>query len=78
MTSAASIERLRRRLTSGKEYCETVLNYRRDGSPFMNLLMCAPLLDSRGATRYMIGAQIDVSGLAKDCAGLDALQTLIN
>ena len=47
---------------------------RRDGSPFMNLLMMAPLLDSRGNMRYFIGAQVDVSGLAKDCTGLDALQ----
>ncbi|KAK0652907.1 hypothetical protein B0T16DRAFT_107383 [Cercophora newfieldiana] len=78
MTNATSIERLRRNLASGKEYCETILNYRRDGSPFMNLLMCAPLLDSRGTTCYMIGAQIDVSGLAKDCAGLDSLHTLVD
>ena len=35
-------------LASGTEICETILNYRRDGSPFMNLLMLAPLLDSRG------------------------------
>ncbi|KAK0619308.1 hypothetical protein B0T14DRAFT_584760 [Immersiella caudata] len=78
MTSATSTERLRRNLSSGKEYCETILNYRRDGSPFMNLLMCAPLVDSRGTTRYMIGAQIDVSGLAKDCAGLDSLRNLLD
>jgi hypothetical protein len=43
----------------------------------MGLLMCAPLLDSRGTTRYLIGAQIDVSGLTKDCAGLDSLHALI-
>lgn len=44
----------------------------------MNLLMCAPLLDSRGNTRYMIGAQVDVSGLVKDCAGLESLRRLVN
>jgi hypothetical protein len=47
---------------------------RRDGSPFMNLLMMAPLLDSRGNLRYFIGAQVDVSGLVKDAVGLDAYQ----
>ncbi|KAK3327673.1 hypothetical protein B0T19DRAFT_170270 [Cercophora scortea] len=77
-TSRSSVERLRKNLAAGNEHCEAILNYRRDGSPFMNLLMCAPLLDSRGVTRYMIGAQVDVSGLAKDCAGLESLRRLIN
>lgn len=50
---------------------------RRDGSPFMNLLMIAPLCDSRGRIRYHIGAQVDVSGLAKDCTDLESLQKLV-
>jgi hypothetical protein len=40
----------------------------------MNLLMMAPLLDSRGNLRYFIGAQVDVSGLVKDATDLDAFQ----
>jgi hypothetical protein len=40
----------------------------------MNLLMTAPLLDSRGTLRYFIGAQIDVSGLVKDGTDLEAFQ----
>lgn len=50
---------------------------RRDGSPFMNMLMVAPLLDSRGKCRYFIGAQVDVSGLCKDCTDLQGLQRLL-
>ncbi|TGO82610.1 hypothetical protein BPOR_0792g00020 [Botrytis porri] len=50
---------------------------RRDGSPFMNLLMCAPLCDSRGTIRYFIGAQVDISGLVKECAELESLQRLV-
>lgn len=42
----------------------------------MNLLMIAPLFDSRGNTRYFIGAQVDVSGLAKECTDLEALQAM--
>jgi len=38
----------------------------------MNLLMTAPLLDSRGNIRYFIGAQIDISGLVKDGTDLEA------
>lgn len=43
----------------------------------MNLLMMAPLLDSRGNLRYFIGAQIDVSGLVKDGTDLDAFQRML-
>lgn len=40
----------------------------------MNLLMCTPLMDSKGNVRYFLGAQVDVSGLAKECAGLEYLK----
>lgn len=43
----------------------------------MNLLMMAPLLDSRGNLRYFIGAQVDVSGLVKDSSDLDAFQRML-
>ena len=39
--------------------------------------MIAPLYDSRGAVRYFLGAQVDVSGLAKDCVGLESLRRLV-
>jgi hypothetical protein len=43
----------------------------------MNLLMIAPLCDSRGTIRYFIGAQVDVSGLVKECSGLESLKRLV-
>lgn len=54
------------------------VNSRRDGSPFVNLLMIAPLADSRGVIRYHIGAQVDVSGLVKDCSEMESLQALLD
>jgi hypothetical protein len=44
----------------------------------MNLLMTAPLCDSRGTIRYFIGAQVDVSGLVKDCVDLESLRRLVD
>jgi hypothetical protein len=44
----------------------------------MNLLMCAPLCDSRGTIRYFIGAQVDVSGLVKECSDMESLRRLVN
>ena len=40
--------------------------------------MLAPLLDSRGNLRYYIGAQVDVSGLVKDCTDLDAFKHYVD
>ncbi|KAI2463982.1 hypothetical protein F4781DRAFT_436850 [Annulohypoxylon bovei var. microspora] len=76
-TNRTSANRLRERLETGKEHCEAILNYRRDGSPFMNLLMVAPLFDNLGAVRYNIGCQVDVSGLVKECADLEALRQVV-
>ncbi|XXH00408.1 N-alpha-acetyltransferase 20 [Hypoxylon texense] len=76
-TNASSVRRIKEHLEAGKEHCETFLSYRRDGSPFMNLLMVAPLFDSQGVVRYHLGAQIDVSGLAKECVGLESLRRLV-
>ena len=39
--------------------------------------MIAPLSDSRGIVRYHIGAQVDVSGLVKDCSEMESLQRLL-
>jgi hypothetical protein len=38
--------------------------------------MMAPLCDSRGKIRYFIGAQVDVSGLVKECYDLESLKRL--
>ena len=43
----------------------------------MNLLTLAPLCDSRGKIRYFIGAQVDVSGLVKDCTDLESLERMV-
>ncbi|KAH7402721.1 hypothetical protein BKA66DRAFT_404020 [Pyrenochaeta sp. MPI-SDFR-AT-0127] len=77
-TNRNSTARFRAAAQEGKDHSEVFLNYRRDGSPFMNLLMMAPLLDSRGNLRYFIGAQIDVSGLVKDSTDLDAFQRMLD
>jgi len=39
---------------------------RRDGTLFINLLMCAPLYDDKGHVHYFIGTQVDVTGLVLD------------
>lgn len=71
-TQRGSVARLRENLESGKRACEAFLNYRRDGRPFINLLMIAPLHDDKGNVKYHIGAQVDVTGLVEKGKGLDS------
>jgi len=37
-----------------------ILNYRRDGSPFRNGVMIAPLFNSDGELHYFLGSQVDL------------------
>ncbi|KIW23171.1 uncharacterized protein PV07_11391 [Cladophialophora immunda] len=78
MTNPHSLRRIRDALKAGRQHQEVLLNYRRDGSAFVNLFMMAPLSDSRGVVRYHIGAQVDVSGLVKDCAEMESLRKLLD
>ncbi|KAJ5684528.1 uncharacterized protein N7477_000873 [Penicillium maclennaniae] len=72
-TNPNSVRRLREAIKECRHHSELFLNYRRDGSPFMNLLQCSPLCDSKGRVKYFIGAQIDVSGLALEGAQMESL-----
>ncbi|MCJ1245055.1 hypothetical protein MMC30_002256 [Trapelia coarctata] len=76
-TDRPTIARIKATIENGQEICETVLNYRRDGSPFLNLLMIAPLFDNRGSVRYFIGAQVDVTRLVEDGRGIDSFERLL-
>ncbi|KAF2155958.1 hypothetical protein K461DRAFT_275011 [Myriangium duriaei CBS 260.36] len=76
-TNKDSVRRIAEACRAGKEHSEVFLNYRRDGQPFMNLLMIAPLHDSQGVVRYFIGAQVDVSGLVKDSTDLEGMRRLV-
>ncbi|KAF2207239.1 hypothetical protein CERZMDRAFT_28687, partial [Cercospora zeae-maydis SCOH1-5] len=65
-TSKYSVRRMAIACAEGKDHVELLVNYRRDGSPFLNLVMIAPLFDNQGNVRYWLGAQVDVSGLLRD------------
>jgi PAS domain S-box-containing protein len=77
-TQHHSVRRLRQAVGSGQELSEALLNYRRDGRPFMNVLMIAPLHDNKGNVKYHIGAQIDVSGLIEGGKGLDTFERYLS
>lgn len=55
-TDRDTVDRIRMSVETGTESAYCLLNYRRDGTPFHNLLMLAPLQGPKGGT-YMIGCQ---------------------
>ncbi|TVY13169.1 Phototropin-2 [Lachnellula arida] len=77
-TEQHSVRRLRQATDEGQELSEALLNYRRDGSPFINLLMIAPLHDDKGRVKYYIGAQVDVSGLVEGGKGLESFEQYLS
>ncbi|KAJ9653251.1 hypothetical protein H2198_007554 [Neophaeococcomyces mojaviensis] len=77
-TNQDSVRRLKEAISKGDEIYETLLNYRRDGRPFINVLMIAPLHDNNGKVKYHIGAQVDVTGLVEGGRALDGFQRYLN
>ena len=47
------------------------------GAPFINLVMCVPLRDQRGALRYYLGAQLDITSFFDNHSLLSSLRELI-
>lgn len=76
-TSPFGIARFRSSLDAERENCEVLLNYRKDGSPFINLIMCVPLRDQSGKVRYYLGAQLDITNIVNDCTGLATLEIMV-
>lgn len=60
-TDRNSVRRLRNAIGSRDESVELLLNERKDGEPFWNLLYVTPLRDSQGKTVFFLGAQINLS-----------------
>lgn len=53
--------RLKSAIDNGQETVQLLLNYRKDGTPFWNLLYVAPLYDEAGNIVFFLGGQIDCS-----------------
>lgn len=60
-TDPAEIAKLREALAAGSNYCGRILNYKKDGTPFWNLLTVAPIKDETGTVLKYIGMQVEVS-----------------
>ncbi|KAK0665604.1 hypothetical protein QBC41DRAFT_11562 [Cercophora samala] len=59
-TDPEATRRLSEAVSAGHEASELLINHRKDGTPFWNLLFVCPLFEG-GTIRYFLGAQINVS-----------------
>lgn len=59
-TETGQTERLRQAIQERRSTLAELLNYRKDGTPFRNAVMIAPLFDDAGRIEYFVGSQIEV------------------
>uniref|UniRef100_A0A126WZC5 non-specific serine/threonine protein kinase n=1 Tax=Asplenium platyneuron TaxID=210162 RepID=A0A126WZC5_9MONI len=60
-TDPEDVAKIREALAEGKNYCGRLLNYKKDGTAFWNLLTIAPIKDEEGNVLKFIGMQVEVS-----------------
>lgn len=60
-TDQKEVDRIRNTITMGTSYCGRLLNYKKDGTPFWNLLTIIPIKDDEGKIAKFIGMQVEVS-----------------
>lgn len=71
-TEPAVREQMRNAINHARPVLVDVLNYRKDGSPFRNGVMIAPLFDGEGELDYFLGSQVDLE--RNDAAALSVRQ----
>ncbi|KAJ0021718.1 hypothetical protein Pint_32267 [Pistacia integerrima] len=54
-TDPEDVAKIREALEAGQTYCGRLLNYKKDGTPFWNLLTIAPIKDEEGKVLKFIG-----------------------
>jgi PAS domain S-box-containing protein len=59
-TNAAVRDEIRQAVGNEQAFLVEILNYRRDGTPFRNGVMIAPLFDDAGRLAFFLGSQVDL------------------
>lgn len=60
-TDQNEVAKIRNCVKTGTGYCGRLLNYKKDGTPFWNLLTITPIKDDNGKVIRFIGMQVEVS-----------------
>lgn len=62
---------LREGIALQKPVMVEILNYKKDGTPFRNAVMVAPIFDAEGKLEFFLGSQIELAGPVAPGAGTD-------
>ncbi|XP_062225321.1 phototropin-2-like [Phragmites australis] len=60
-TDMNEVAKIRDAVKAGRSFCGRLLNYRKEGTPFWNLLTVTPIRDENGKVIKFIGMQVEVS-----------------
>lgn len=60
LTEPEQTAMLRAAVAESRPVMVELINYRKDGSPFRNAVMIAPLFDERGELAYFLGSQVAI------------------
>jgi PAS domain-containing protein len=76
-TDPNSIKKIREGLAAKKAFTVSILNYKKDRTPFLNCLHIAPVRDAGGEVKFFCGVQLELgegrSGGQSSTAGEDAI-----
>ena len=65
-TEATLSEQLRAGIAARVPVMVEILNYKKDGTPFRNAVMVAPIFDANGDLEYFLGSQVELSAGADE------------
>lgn len=59
-TEDALTSALRNGIAARRPVMVEILNYKKDGTPFRNAVMVAPIFDAKGELEYFLGSQVEI------------------
>lgn len=65
-TEGEGSDQLRQAIVDRQPILVELLNYRKDGTPFRNAVMIAPIFDAQGQVEYYLGSQMEIAGGTQD------------
>nr|AML77093.1 putative LOV domain-containing protein [Polystichum acrostichoides] len=68
-TDRRAVQLIGESLRSEKSFTVKLLNYRKDKTPFWNLLHIAPVRSSAGKVAFFVGVQLEVTSVEEPCLG---------
>lgn len=70
-TDPKAVQKLRDSIRTGIPVSVRLLNYKKDGTAFWNLLTMTPIKDAEGRVTKIVGVQVDVTSTTEGRATLD-------